>query len=227
MKITSREDIDADQFIFDAIKKDNKYENVLVQHDYEIKFLDKKFQCCVGVVDIVNSTRLTSLLNPSRLTDYYSIFLNNLLFIATKFGAIIAKITGDGFLYYFPNIDGNTEENITKCISCNLMMTKNRSNINEILGNSQLPFIDYRISSEWGDVLISPIKIKNAIYEDIYGVAVNLCVKINHLAPPNKFVIGNDMFKLAKDLPNFSFKKIGTPSYGFYEYGVYQVELKV
>src|SRR6267378_2828857 len=68
----------------------------------EITFVEGYTSCCVGIVDIVNSTRITSKLVNDKLCKYYSIFLNTMADITRDFGAKVVKNIGDSLLYYFP-----------------------------------------------------------------------------------------------------------------------------
>jgi len=58
----------------------------------EISFVDTKY-LCVGIVDIVNSTKITADMGKSEnVANYYSIFINTMAAIARNFGAEVVKM---------------------------------------------------------------------------------------------------------------------------------------
>lgn len=88
-----------DKIISDVTRKRN-HDDVFHESEYGMKISDQQFQCSVGIIDIINSTKITSICDPSKLNKYYGVFLNTMIPIVTKFGGGIAKITGDGFFSY-------------------------------------------------------------------------------------------------------------------------------
>ncbi|MGC2482946.1 MAG: hypothetical protein WA398_04230, partial [Nitrososphaeraceae archaeon] len=68
----------------------------------EISFVDTKY-LCVGIVDIVNSTKITANIgNSEDVAMYYSIFINTMASIARNFGAEVVKNVGDSVIFFFP-----------------------------------------------------------------------------------------------------------------------------
>ena len=57
---------------------------------------------CVGIVDMVGSTKASAHLSKEKMTQYYGLFLNGMAMIAKDHGAIVVKSLGDSLLYYFP-----------------------------------------------------------------------------------------------------------------------------
>ena len=57
---------------------------------------------CVGIVDMVGSTKVSAHLTKEQMTQYYGLFLNGMAMIAKDHGAIVVKSIGDSLLYYFP-----------------------------------------------------------------------------------------------------------------------------
>lgn len=75
----------------------------LIISDEEISFETRSESYCVCIVDIVDSTRITSRISdPKRIMRYYSIFLNSMAAIVRGYGARIIKNVGDSLIYYFP-----------------------------------------------------------------------------------------------------------------------------
>jgi hypothetical protein len=54
--------------------------------------------------------------------------------------------------------------------------------------------LSYRISADYGRVEIA--KSLTSTSEDLFGLAVNLCAKINSRAEPNGMVIGNSLYQV-------------------------------
>src|SRR5919109_1337648 len=68
----------------------------------EISFVDTK-HLCVGIVDIVSSTKITANIDKSEnVAKYYSIFINTMAAIARNFDAEVVKNAGDSVIFFFP-----------------------------------------------------------------------------------------------------------------------------
>jgi class 3 adenylate cyclase len=93
--------------------------------------------------------------------------------------------------------------------------------VNAILSEERLPALNYRISIDYGKVEI--VKAKRSSYDDLFGSVMNLCVKINHFAPPNSVVIGNNLYNIVKALPYYDFEEKGKYNVNLVEYPVYLV----
>ena len=156
----------------------------------DISFTGVSKSCCVGVVDIVNSTAITAKLSNANMCEYYSIFLNAMSKIVKSYGATIVKNIGDSLLYYFPNtIDGEDKSALVEVLECGLRIMDSHKVMNLILAESGLPPLDYRISADYGMVSIASLTSK-IDDEDMFGPTVNLCSKLNSAANPNSMVIG-------------------------------------
>ncbi|HXV51377.1 MAG TPA: adenylate/guanylate cyclase domain-containing protein, partial [Nitrosopumilaceae archaeon] len=179
-----------------------------------ITFTEKWLDCCVGIVDIVNSTKITSVLYNSKLAKYYSIFLNSMSKIAKQFDATIVKNVGDSILYYFPQTaDSKNKDAFVKCLECNFSMVEAHDVINDKLFDEKLPSLDYRISLDYGAVMMA--RTSNSLSEDIFGSPVNMCSKINSFATPNTIVIGGDMHQRIKNFNYYKFEQVKGFSLGF------------
>ncbi len=75
-------------------------------------------------------------------------------------------------------------------LECGLAMIEANSSINSILNKNGLPCINYRISANYGKVELATSTNSNGV--DLFGPAVNICSKINHLALSNEMVIYKD-----------------------------------
>jgi len=70
--------------------------------DYSVTFGSVSENHCIGMVDMVNSTKISSILGNYKISRYYEIFLNSMAKLVIEFGGSIIKNIGDCLLYYFP-----------------------------------------------------------------------------------------------------------------------------
>ncbi len=200
----------------DHLERENKQSDML-------QFSGKAHFCTVSVIDIVNSTKTSATISPSKLGDFYSIFLNSVAEIVKENGGIVVKNIGDSLLYYFAEQD--TSNNcIADAFNCNFQIIDKRDEINRLLTKNELPSVSYRISSDYGKVFVAMSAISSI--DDIFGPTVNMCAKINHVGDSNRFFIGNDLFIHAKSVPGFKFDEISDEQCNVlkYNYPVYYVK---
>ena len=91
--------------------------------DYQVDFSDETESYCVGMVDIVNSTKITHQMSREKIPLYYEIFLNSMGQIVNKFGGLVIKNIGDSLLYYFPESSKSKRKyGFMSCLETNLAM---------------------------------------------------------------------------------------------------------
>ena len=180
----------------------------------------------VSIVDIVESTKVTAKLPAKQACKYYAIFLNAMAAIVEDFGGRIVKNIGDSLLYYFPKKIGFSEKILCKySLECAIAMLDSGKKINELLSQEKLPTVKYRISGDYGTVIIA--RDNHSSLDDVFGPPVNICAKINRYAFPNSIVIGGDMYQIAKSLPEYYFKPCANYSNGLkFSYPVYSIGRK-
>ena len=190
--------------------------------DYLVAFSTHSQSYCVGYVDIVNSTKISATLPSNKLSQYYEIFLNSMAKIITKMGGKVIKNIGDCLVYYFPDSLNSAAVGLTKCLDCGVAMSKSQKLISQEMESKRLPKINYRISADYGTVILMNTSASQSI--DLIGPPVNMCAKINHSAGYNEFVIGNDLYQFAKKFAEYQFDEIKSCDIGFrYSYPVYKV----
>ena len=189
----------------------------------EVTFSGNYKTCCVGIVDAVNSTSTTSKLVNGKLCKYYSIFLNAMSVIVKEFGGIVIKNIGDSLLYYFPKTsDGVSKSAFIDMLECSMTMIESHDIINQKMHEENLPTVDYRISIDYGNVMIA--KSLNSLNEDIFGSTVNICAKMNSKAAPNSIVVGGDLHQIMKNFERYNFNLITGYSSGLkLDYPIYSV----
>ena len=173
---------------------------ILGQNNNEIPIDNNSENFCVSLIDIVGSTRIVSTINSSRnIRNFYGIFLNSVANILKKYHAKIIKTVGDGVISYFPEtIDTTNIKAFENVLKCSFAQIEERSNINCILLEHNLPKISYRVSIDYGKV--ERTQIKGFDKEDLFGSTVNFCSKINLFASPNSIIVGNDLYRIMKSL---------------------------
>jgi class 3 adenylate cyclase len=157
----------------------------------------------VGIVDVVNSTKIISKLSQEKACLYYSVFLNTIGYIAQSHGAKVVKNIGDGILFYFPK---NSTKSLECALVCATKMLEASEMINKIFQKRKMPKIQYRISLDYGPLMIA--KYMTSSCKDIFGSTVNLCAKLNRIAKPNSLVIGSDMYQIVKKSRKYRFNEV-------------------
>ena len=176
------------------------------QEDILLQFSDYSENYCVCMVDIINSTKITSNLSETQTSEFYKIFLNSIAMIVRRFDGIVVKNIGDALLFYFPVIHSEQQTTLKKSLDCCLTIAESHDDISTQLKQEKLPIFDYRISATYGIVRIA--KTSTSSVNDIFGSTVNRCAKINRAAPANGLIVGKDFYDHAKALNQFTFEKI-------------------
>jgi two-component system, OmpR family, response regulator ChvI len=179
----------------------------------EISFLDRSMNCCIGFIDMVNSTKATAEMVSDRqkIGQYYSIFINTMALLARNYNAKIVKNAGDALIFYFPDSsDPANEAAFKEILECFTTMILARDIINSKLQSENLPSVSYRISADYGKVEVATSTSSKG--EDLFGSTMNICAKINSMAEPNGIVIGGDLYQIVK-----SFSFVSNNGYDFRE----------
>lgn len=173
----------------------------------DISFCDIQKSYCIGIVDMVNSTKITAQLEHGKMCDYYKIYLNFMTEIVKEFGAIVTKNIGDSLLYYFPDThDAESSDSLRAALECNLALVDSRHYVNNLLDEYDLPPVSYRVSSDYGRLSIA--KSAHSTREDVFGPTVNMCAKINTMAMPNTVVVGGDLYQITRSLKCYRFHSL-------------------
>jgi class 3 adenylate cyclase len=189
-------------------------------NDNMISFEEIYQNYCVGIVDVVNSTKIISKLSQEKACLYYSVFLNTIGYIAQSHGAMVVKNIGDGILFYFPK---NSPKSLECALECSTKILEASEMINKIFHKRKMPKIQYRISLDYGPLMIA--KYMTSSCKDIFGPTVNLCAKLNHIAKPNGLIIGSDMYQIVKKSRKYRFKEVDELQSALkQDYPVYSVE---
>ena len=209
-----------------AYHDSEKYNVDLNTYEYSVEFSNNTQRYCVGLVDMVDSTKISAKLGWAKSSRYYQVFLNSLSEILSRFGGFVIKNVGDCLVYYFPESEKqNSKYGFMSCIECSLAMIEARHIICSQLEKEGLPFVSYRISSDYGSVVMMN---SNGREVDFIGPPLNMCAKINRLASRNGIVIGGDLYQLVRKFDDYSFQEVKGYSVGFkYNYPVYSLTRKI
>ena len=187
------------------------------QEDILLQFSEQSEKYCVGMIDIMNSTKICSKLSDDETSEFYKIFLNSMGAIIKKFDGTVVKNIGDALLFYFSTKNAEEKIVLRKCLDCCLALSNAHTEITEKLEKQNLPLLNYRISATYGIVRIA--KTSTSSVNDIFGTTVNRCAKINRSASTNGVIIGQDFYDSVKEFEDYSFKKIESdivsPEHGY------------
>jgi len=199
MSVTSK---DFSVYADEDVKMQNaqilKIENIKINEE-QITFINYTHRYCVCVIDIVDSTKNTNkIVGSEKIREFYSIFLNTMASIIKTHNGKVIKNAGDCLIYYFPKtVDGSNESAFRDVIDCGVAMIDANSIINSRLNKNCLPSISYRISGNYGIMELAMSLNSNGV--DLFGPTLNICSKINHLAPPNGMVIYKDLYDILNE----------------------------
>ena len=100
---------------------------------YLVEFMTQSSRYAVGMVDMVNSSKISAQIGPIKSARYYQIFLNSMSKILFRHGGIVIKNIGDCLFYYFPDSDDPDQKGLTSCIECSLEMIQSQKYISYLL----------------------------------------------------------------------------------------------
>lgn len=171
-----------------------------------IFFSEKSRMCCVGFVDMVDSTRITASLTTRQMSKYYSLFINWVSGIISGYNGKVVKNTGDGLLFYFALLGDSPIKTVRNCLDSAITLSVLHRNINRKFISELLPELNYRISLDYGEVSFAQTVASTT--SDIFSTTVNICAKINKVVEPNKVIIGGDLYRIAKNLSGYHFHEL-------------------
>ncbi|HEX2408157.1 MAG TPA: response regulator [Nitrososphaeraceae archaeon] len=171
-----------------------------------IRFSGKSIKCCIGFIDLVDSTKNTITMdNLEAIRKYYSTFINSISENVKSYSGKVIKNIGDCLLFYFPKTSNNKNSDAFKeAIDCGFNILDKRYNINEELTTQHLPPFNYKIIIDYGLVDLALMGEHSQI--DLFGSTINLCSKINSssLSIPNEIIIGDNVYRVLKSFPSLS-----------------------
>jgi class 3 adenylate cyclase len=190
-----------------------------------LKFSQHEENDCVGVIDMTDSTRISSKLSDERVSKMYEVFLNFMAKIILEHNGEVVKNIGDALMFRFANIDSKDSTMMKNVLECCLSMIDSHDELKKHLHEEGLPPLDYKISATYGSVKVAKSTTSNI--SDIFGPTVNRCFKINSFCPKNSVVIGESLYDILKDNSEYEFIQFCSieikQKYG---YSIYEVKRK-
>ncbi len=197
-----------------------------LEGDMLLKFSQHEQNDCVGVIDMSDSTRISSKLSDQDVTKLYEIFLNFMAKIIQQYNGQVVKNIGDALMFRFANVDIKDEKVLKNILECSLSMIESHDKLQDQLEAENLPLLDYKISLTFGSVKVAESTTSNI--SDIFGPTVNRCFKINSLCPKNGLVIGENMYKISKKFAEYEFNELCVIELKQkYDYNIFEVRRKV
>jgi len=196
-----------------------------LEGDMLLKFSQHEQNDCVGVIDMSDSTRISSKLSDQDVTKLYEIFLNFMAKIIQEYNGQVVKNIGDALMFRFADVDIKDEKTVKNILECSLSMIESHSKLQEQLKAENMPKLDYKISLTYGSVKVAESTTSNI--SDIFGPTVNRCFKINSLCPKNSLVVGENMYKISKKFDEYDFIELCVIELKQkYDYNVFEVRRK-
>ena len=139
--------------------------------DYMVAFSGQANSYCVGIVDMIDSTKISANMHERDWCKYYSIFLNSMSKILTEFGGVAVKNGGDSLLYYFPSTSNTKRKfGFFSCLECSFAMIEAHDIISKLVKKESLPSLNYRVSADYGKVEVIPInQLRAKYYDPLFG----------------------------------------------------------
>jgi len=212
--------------LLDAKITIKQHEEVIKQQeDILLKFSQHTQNDCVGVIDMKDSTKISSKLSDEDVTKLYEIFLNFMGKIVQKYNGEVIKTIGDALLFRFANIDPNDSKMMKNVLECCLDMIESHNSLKKQLLAENMPELNYKISITYGAVKVAQSSTSNV--NDIFGPTVNRCFKINSNCPENSIIVGDNMYEFLKEHHEYKFDKLSNEEMKQkYGYIIYQVNRK-
>lgn len=191
--------------IQETVSAITKRENLIKrQENILLNFFQERENCCICLVDLIGSSRITASLSVEHKRKYFEIFTNGVVDVINKHHGITVKFIDDAILFYFP-VPDNNDSILEAAVVCCLEISELEKELNKQMTSEGLPGISYRISSTFGTINVA--KTSNSVIQDIFGEPVNHCFKINPYALPNTVLIGEALYERMKN-KNFKFTKL-------------------
>lgn len=195
------------------------------QEEILLKFSQHEQNDCVGVIDITDSTRISSKLSDDDVSKMYGIFLNFMAKIIRKHNGEVVKNIGDALMFRFANVDPKNVQVMRNIIECCLNMIESHDELKKELNAENIGELDYKISATYGSVKVA--ESTTSKISDIFGPTVNKCFKINSLCPKNSIVVGSNLYEILKDFDEYEFAQFcSIEMKKKYGYSIFEVKRK-
>jgi class 3 adenylate cyclase len=190
-----------------------------------LKFSQRDENDCVGVIDMTDSTRISSKLSDDDVSKMYEIFLNFMAKIILKHNGEVVKNIGDALMFRFANVDSKDTVTMKNVLECCLAMIESHDDLKKELNAENIDALDYKISITYGAVKVA--ESTTSKISDIFGPTVNRCFKINSICPKNGIVVGDNMYEILKEFDEYEFTQFCSIEIKKkYDYSIFEVQRK-
>ena len=199
-----------------AIARSDKF---LRKHDSE------RIPMFVLYVDLVDSTKMSSELEPEVFNTIIRTFSQEMAFVIEQFDGYVLKFVGDAVLGYF--VGSNHSSSVAKnAVQCAIKMHQVIKNaINPVLEYGVYPELKVKTTIDFGECSVVRYgSDKHRSHIDLIGLTLNLAAKMQQMANPDDILIGEYVFKKlnSKDKAIFVRVKTNSKSWKYHERGIHK-----
>lgn len=231
--ITTGDEIGELSFAFDSMAQKLEESLIEIKEKEEIikelaggnllKFSQREENDCVGVIDMTDSTRISSKLSDDDVSKMYEIFLNFMAKIILKHKGEVVKNIGDALMFRFANVDSTDTVAMKNVLECCLSMIESHDELKKELNAENIDELDYKISVTYGPVKVA--ESTTSKISDVFGPTVNRCFKINSFCPKNSIVVGTNMYDNLKNFEEYEFSQFCSIEIKQkYDYSIFEVK---
>ena len=189
------------------------------QEDSLLRFKENVENVVVCIIDIENSTKISSNLSDRASAKLYGTFHNFMNKIIVAHRGTVVKSMGDAVLFYFKSSYPPSKDDCMLAADCCLDLIESHEELNNNLTKKTFPEINYRVSAVHGSVMVAS---KNDV-DDIFGTTVNKCSKINRFAETNGFVVSDVIYDKIKSEKKYKIEEIERDIPIEYGYSIYRI----
>jgi two-component system, OmpR family, response regulator ChvI len=164
---------------------------------------------CISFTEMISPGLEEIIGDADRIREFYSTFINTIGQIVIQHkGKILPTV--DGLMSYFPQTKDLAKiAAIKDVLECCLQQLEKRQSLSIELSNKELPKISYRVTADFGEVLLDTQMSKSTEF----AFTVPLICKIGGKMPTNAVVLGGDLYEKINTLPRlneeYTFEVIG------------------
>jgi adenylate cyclase len=160
--------------------------------------LGSRVHLVILYADIVNSTRMSTVLPLEKLTTILQLFAQEMTVVVANNQGYILKYVGDAIIVYFPVLTAaDLNVSCKRAVLCAIhMLIVVEHGINAILKRSDFPEVHIKIGIDSGENAIIEYGSSGAkSHIDILGYPMNVTAKITSLAPADHILIGGTTYR--------------------------------
>jgi class 3 adenylate cyclase/predicted ATPase len=166
-------------------------------------------QLTVLFCDLVDSTPLSSRLDPEELREVVMAYQDTCAKVIARYQGHIAKYLGDGLLVYFGYPRAH-EDDAQRAVRAGLGIVEAMGQLNRLLTEEHGVSLAVRLGCHTGLVVVDDIGGDTHHEHEAFGETLNIAARLEAVAAPNSLVIGALTYQLLGGV--FVCESLGTPS---------------